>query len=178
MSVDAVFLFRSDAPGLEASLRAAGYFARALVDGAVLVNSFMRFRAFERDRVAASAWLEALGATASLRRDPSGVLVFPDAAAPKGETYEAVVAEMVDAGFWLSWEPVPAEARQSHERALMADVEALAVLACRMATTPAPSIADLLQEDWPPVVREQLLQIQRLDALIDRPRPDEKRIKK
>jgi hypothetical protein len=181
VSIDAVVLLRPSDASFAATLGERGLYVREIADGSILVNSMMSFAGFQRDRLAATIWLQALGVAASSRPDPRGVLVFPDAATTKGQTYEEVVNEVADAGFWLVSQPVSTEALEARTSAIMSDIDALMALAERMKADPAPSVAELLKEPWPPIVREQLLQIQRFEAaarpvegLADRFRPVKK----
>jgi hypothetical protein len=126
MSVDAVFLLRAPDATFLAAAGERGLLVTPLADGAAMVNSFLGYAGFARDRIAASEWLRELGGIEAAAADPRGILVFPDAGEPRGRTYDEVVTEAESAGFWLVPTPPlsPAE-KEARLAATLAQIDAL-----------------------------------------------------
>jgi len=129
MSVDAVALFRPRSPAaLKAYLdiddesdESDGFYAEALDDGSVLVHTFQPYAAFEASPIEGRAWLSEFGEDLPLvHHDARGCLFFPDVCAPRGRTYDAVVAEIESAGIWIPAVPLTAEEAQALEASMAA----------------------------------------------------------
>ena len=66
---------------------------------ATLLHTFQRFDGVAADEHALSL-RQLLGAELDRHDDPRGILIFPDICEPKARSYEALVAEIADAGVW------------------------------------------------------------------------------
>lgn len=82
---------------------------QALDDASLVVTTFGFDR--EPDELA-EALKRCVGGVLAAHRDPRGVLVFPDKAMPTARSYDTVVEEIGELGFWISLakKPVPAPA--------------------------------------------------------------------
>ena len=79
-----------------------GLYAEMLEDGAVLVHTFQPYDVFANNPAEAFEWLEQFGDDLpEVHDDPRGLLLFPDTFEPTATTYDAVVAEMADKGFFV-----------------------------------------------------------------------------
>ncbi len=79
-----------------------GLYAEVLEDGAVLVHTFQPYEVFAANPAEAFEWLEQFGDDLpEVHDDPRGLLLFPDSFEPKATTYDGVVAEMADKGFFV-----------------------------------------------------------------------------
>lgn len=156
MSVGAVVLLQSSDPALATALRARGLYVRVLADGALLVNSLMNFAGFQRNRAAAAVWLRSLGELSLAPVDPRGVLMIPDTLDPSLDSYPAVVGAAEAAGFWVDPHGESEDEVRPMTETTAADIEALAELTRRLKAEPNVSLEALLEESWPPIVREQL----------------------
>src|SRR5512132_4022438 len=132
MSIDAVALFRPKSPAAlqpyldldDESEESNGLYAEALDDGSVLVHTFQPYLAFEASPIEGRAWLSEFGADLPLVHDDArGCLFFPDVCAPRGRTYDAVVAEIESAGVWIPALPLTAEEAQALEASMEAEAE-------------------------------------------------------
>lgn len=132
MSVDAVALFRPKSPAAlqpyldldDESEESDGFYAEALDDGSVLVHTFQPYAAFEASPIEGRAWLSEFGADLPLVHDDArGCLFFPDVCAPRGRTYDAVVAEIESAGIWIPAVPLTAEEAQALEALMAAEAD-------------------------------------------------------
>lgn len=80
-------------------------YAELLDDGTVLVHTFQPFELFEQDPEAVEEWLAQFGdALADVHDDPRGLLFFGDDEDVEATTYEGVVAEVGDKGFFVELE--------------------------------------------------------------------------
>lgn len=132
MSVDAVALFRPTSPAAlqpyldldDESEENDGFHAEALDDGSVLVHTFQPYAAFEASPLEGRAWLSEFGEDLPLVHDDArGCLFFPDVCAPRGRTYDAVVAEIESAGVWIPVVPLTAEEAQALEASMAAEAD-------------------------------------------------------
>lgn len=124
MGIDAVALLRPRDPR---KLRHCAAQLVALDDGAVLFRTFLRHDALEADPTEARLVLEGVlrGALATLHDDARGVFLFPDICEPSATTYDALLAELQDAGFWVPLDDSP-EAAARARAAKQAKAEAQA----------------------------------------------------
>ncbi len=148
MSVDAVALFRPKSPAAlqpyldldDEDEEPNGFHAEALDDGSVLVHTFQPYTAFEASPIEGRAWLSEFGEDLPLVHDDArGCLFFPDVCAPRGRTYDAVVAEIESAGIWIPAVPLTAEEAQAIEASMAAegdDMDRIAMAAWAQAAMP------------------------------------------
>ena len=98
MSIDAVAVLHI--PGLISPVGPDGTRESIEHSGdASLVYTMIRFRSYTPDEHALNL-RQALGAALDAHDDPRGILFFPDVAEPKGEGYEAIVAQVSRGGVW------------------------------------------------------------------------------
>jgi hypothetical protein len=147
MSIDAVALFRPKSPAAlqpyldldDESEESNGLYAEALDDGSLLVHTFQPYAAFEASSIEGRAWLSEFGADLPLVHDDArGCLFFPDVCAPRGRTYDAVVAEIESAGIWIPAVPLTAEEAQALEASMAAEADEMDRIA--MAAEPGEPI--------------------------------------
>jgi hypothetical protein len=116
MAIEAVALLRIAPSALEQALGPAGGGGEAqpggagprwqALDDAVLLFTRMPMRETDPEDIAAAVG-ELLGEALDAHDDERGILLFPDAAAPRARSYAAAVDEVGDLGEWV---PVPDEA--------------------------------------------------------------------
>ncbi|EYF05794.1 hypothetical protein [Chondromyces apiculatus] len=86
----------------EESEESEGLYAEALPDGTMLVHTFQEFALFADDPEAGREWMAQFGDDLlDVHDDPRGVVFFPDSIEPEGQTYDAVVAEVIGDGAWV-----------------------------------------------------------------------------
>ena len=78
------------------------------LDDATLIHPTLSFD-HEPDEIA-DALKRCLGGVMSAHRDSRGVLVFPDKAMPQSKSYDGVIDEIGELGFWVSLTPKPKSA--------------------------------------------------------------------
>lgn len=100
MGIDAIALLR---PKKKSLLRRHSELLVPLEGGGVLFRTLMRYRDFEAEPETARAFLESeLGCPLEeVQDDARGVLVFSDVAEPRATTYDDVVEEIGEDGFWV-----------------------------------------------------------------------------
>ncbi len=87
----------------EESEESEGIYAEALEDGSFLLHTFQPFDVFADKGDEARGWLAQFGdALGDVHDDARGVLFFPDTIEPEARTYAGVVAEIGDAGVFVS----------------------------------------------------------------------------
>ncbi len=116
MAMDAIAVLRATSPEIEGS----PYIVRLLDDG-VLVATGARFDSPPSAIGVALRLL--LGEALDLHQDPRGVFVYPDVVEAQGRTYDAVLDEMGEGGFWC---PMNAEAGPEGPEAVEAMMAGLA----------------------------------------------------
>ena len=85
-----------------------GVYAEELEDGSFLLYTFQPFALFAENQEEARAWLVSVGADlTAIHDDPRGFLFFPDTIEPEAQSYDGVVAEVVDEGIFVT-PPEPA----------------------------------------------------------------------
>ena len=101
MSIDAVALLHVSAAAARKSVPDAEYVTRLGPD-ACGVSLFQKHAELQISPAQAAIRLHAdLGAALALHHDPRGVLLFPDVAEPGPAKYEALVASLEEASFWI-----------------------------------------------------------------------------
>lgn len=100
VGIDAIALLR---PKNKDLLREHSELLVPLEGGSVLFRTLMRYRDFEAEPATARAFLESeLGcALEEVQDDARGVFMFPDVAEPRATTYDDVVEEIGEDGFWV-----------------------------------------------------------------------------